>query len=133
MKPSIAFLAIIALSGCTSQRIGDFTVLSTKNVDMSELGQYERSGLRGEARDMKSDFLWAAASMEEAVDNVIESVPGCRALVDVTVKVVTRTFTSGYEVEGECLIDMKAAARANTAIEAARANTAIEIDLSRKK
>ena len=115
MKLAIATLAVIVLSGCASQRIGDFTVLSTKNIEMSQIGQYERSGLRGEGRDMKSDFVWAAASMEEAVDNVIESVPGCRALVDVTVKVVMKTFSSGYEVEGECLIDPKAAARAKAA------------------
>ena len=47
MKLAIATLAVIVLSGCASQRIGDFTVLSTKNIEMSKIGQYERSGLTG--------------------------------------------------------------------------------------
>ena len=105
---------LIFTVGCTTQRLGDFTILSTKNVELSKLGTYERRGLRGEGSDVKNAlaiYFGAVASMEEAVDEVIESVPGCRALVDVTVKSVTRSFSAGYEVEGECLVDPELADR----------------------
>ena len=36
------------------------------------------------------------------MDEAKEQIPGCRALVDV--KVVDRVFSTGYEIEGECLI-----------------------------
>ena len=94
--------------GCTSQRIGDFTLLSTKNIDITQMDTFERVGSRQDARDMKNSFavyVGAVPSMEEAVDEAMEQIPGCRALVDVSVKVVNRAFSSGYEIEGECLVD----------------------------
>ena len=106
-------MAVIALaaSGCTSQRIGDFTLLSTKNVDLSEMENYRRTGSRQDARDMKNSFqlyVGSVPSMEEAVDNAIEQIAGCRALVDVSVKAVSKMFSAGYEIEGECLVDPEA-------------------------
>ena len=64
---------------------------------------------------MKNNFMisiGAVPSMEEAVDEAMEQIPGCRALVDVSVKVVDRMFSAGYEIEGECLVDPALAARA---------------------
>ena len=106
--------AVLLTAGCSSQRIGDFTLLSTKNIDISRIATYERVGSRQDARDMRNAFqlyVGATASMEEAVDNAMEQIPGCRALVDVSVKIVNRSFSSGYEIEGECLIDPATAAR----------------------
>ena len=104
----ITAVALLGMCGCASQRIGDFTLLSTKNVDISEMEKYERVGSRQDARDMKNSFqlyVGSVPSMEEAVDNAMEQIPGCRALVDVSVKAVSRAFSAGYEIEGECLVD----------------------------
>lgn len=115
MKQAVTLAAALLLaSGCTSQRIGDFTLLSTKNIDISKIDELERVGSRQDARDMRSNFMisiGAVPSMEEAVDEAMEQIPGCRALVDVSVKIVERAFTAGYEIEGECLVDPEMAAR----------------------
>lgn len=100
--------AALLAAGCTSQRIGDFTLLSTKNIDITQIDTFERAGSRQDARDMKNSFavyVGAVPSMEEAVDEAMEQISGCRALVDVSVKIVNRAFSSGYEIEGECLVD----------------------------
>ena len=105
---------VVVCSGCASQRIGDFTILSTKNIDLSDLDEYRRVGSRQDAQDTKNMlqlYVGSVPSMEEAVDKAIEQVRGCRALVDVSVKVVTKAFSSGYEIEGECLVDVGAARR----------------------
>lgn len=63
---------------------------------------------------MKNSFqlyVGSMPSMEEAVDSAMEQIPGCRALVDVSVKAVSRTFSAGYEIEGECLVDPTVANR----------------------
>lgn len=111
-----AIFAVIAVlcGGCASQRIGDFTLLSTKNIDLSELDEYRRVGSRQDAQDTRNMlqlYVGAAPSMEEAVDKAIEQVRGCRALVDVSVKVVSNVFSTGYEIEGECLVDTTASRR----------------------
>ncbi len=106
--------AFLVLAGCASQRIGDFTLLSTKNIDISKMDTLERVGARQDARDMKNSFqlyVGAVPSMEEAVDEAMEQIPGCRALVDVSVKAVSRAFSAGYEIEGECLVDPSVASR----------------------
>ena len=107
-KTLVIGTAILMLAGCASQRIGDFTLLSTKNIDISKIDTLQRVGARQDARDMKNSFqlyVGAVPSMEEAVDDAMEQIPGCRALVDVSVKAVQRTFSAGYEIEGECLVD----------------------------
>ena len=114
MKNVLLALSALALAGCSTQRLGDFTLLSTKNVDISQMETYERVGSRQDARDMRNVFqlyVGSRASMEEAVDEAMERIPGCRALVDVSVKIVSRTFSSGYEIEGECLVDPALASR----------------------
>ena len=113
-KTLLTATAVLLASGCATQRIGDFTLLSTKNIDISQMDQLERIGSRQDARDMKNSFaiyVGAVPSMEEAVDEAMEQIPGCRALVDVSVKVVSRAFSSGYEIEGECLVDPAIASR----------------------
>ena len=113
-KTLVIGAAVVVLAGCASQRIGDFTLLSTKNIDISQMDTLERVGARQDARDMKNSFqlyVGAVPSMEEAVDEAMEQIPGCRALVDVSVKAVSRAFSAGYEIEGECLVDPSVAAR----------------------
>ena len=97
-----------------TQRVGDFTLLSTKNIDISQIDQLARIGSRQDARDMKNSFalhVGAVPSMEEAVDEAMEQIPVCRALVDVSIKVASRAFSGGYEIEGECRVDPAIAER----------------------
>ncbi|MFA5140065.1 MAG: hypothetical protein WC728_12610 [Elusimicrobiota bacterium] len=108
----IALLAGIFLTGCQT-RLTDFTVLSTKNVDISKLGTYKRGGKRVEGADLQTIILFFPTSgppnMKEAIDRAIESVPGCMALVDGVLYNKMVYFVlggqGGYVVEGTCLID----------------------------
>lgn len=97
----LTLVSIVILSGC-STRIGDFTVLSTKNIDYSQLGEYQVVNTRSTGQDMKT---WTVASMEEAVDKAIESVDGGVAMTDVTVEIVNGFFSSGYRIEGNVIVD----------------------------
>jgi len=92
---------ILILSGCAT-RIGDFTVLSTKNVDYSRLGDYEIVPSRAIGEDFKT---WTVPSMEEAVDKAIESVDGGVAISDVTVEGVYGFFSTGFRIEGNVIVD----------------------------
>lgn len=93
--------SVLIFSGCTT-RIGDFTILSTKNVEYSRLGEYEVVKSRATGEDMKT---WTVASMEEAVDRAIESVDGGVAMSDATVEVVQGFFSSGFRIEGNVIVD----------------------------
>lgn len=107
----LLFITIVFLTGCT-QRVTDFTVISTKNVDLSS-----KSLKRASERIVGEDpayiilvFPVGTTHLKQAIDNTIEKVPGAVALVDGVV-----SFTSfyipmifgkqSYVVEGTPLID----------------------------
>ena len=76
--------ATFFFTGCT-QRILDFTVVSTKNIDWSRSGEFKRNPQRVEGSDLKHIIIvipTGVPSLEEAIDNAIEKVPGGVALVD---------------------------------------------------
>jgi hypothetical protein len=101
-KVSIVSIGLIlTLSGC-STRIGDFTILSTKNVDISRLGEYDVVPSRAKGEDLKA---FSVPSMEEAVDKAIESVDGGVGMTDVTVELVQGFFQAGYRIEGNVIVD----------------------------
>lgn len=85
MKPALSLLfCVFALTGCTT-RLTDFTVISTKNVDFSQLAKARRCSTRVKGKDTVHViilFPTGVASMKEAIDKAIESVPGAVALVD---------------------------------------------------
>jgi hypothetical protein len=104
LKNKVPFILIglfLILSGCAT-RIGDFTVLSTKNVDISRLGDYEIIPARTKGEDLK---VFSLPSMEEAVDKAIESVDGGVGMTDVTVEIVQGFFQAGYRIEGNVIVD----------------------------
>ena len=43
-RPFLIVTTVLLASGCASQRIGDFTLLSTKNIDISKIDELERVG-----------------------------------------------------------------------------------------
>lgn len=81
MKKTIFLLTIglamlIALQGCT-QRIGDFTLMSTKNVEIG--GKYKKLDQRFEGIDSKPMILTiplGTPDLKQAVDNCIEAGKG---------------------------------------------------------
>jgi len=111
---AISALAVAALAaaGC-STRLIDFTVISTKNVDLSRGASFERAKERVEGIDKVHIIVFiptGTPNMKEAIDRAIESVPGAVALLD---GVVTQTFwwipyiygQSMFLVEGTPLVD----------------------------
>lgn len=77
------FCVFCICAGCLSREV-DFTLLSTKNVDLSRADDYYR-GERVQGRDTARIILFVPVSttdLKEAIDNTIESVPGCVALAD---------------------------------------------------
>jgi len=108
---SIFVMLVAVTSGCT-HRITDFTVISSKNVDLSEIGKYQRGSDRVIGEDIAHIIIFIPTgipNLKEAIDRAIEVVPGAVALVD---GVVYRTdfyipFLYGqakYLVEGTPLI-----------------------------
>lgn len=76
--------SIFLLTSCT-YRMTDFTIISTKNVDLSKAGQFKRSTARVEGKDVAHivlSFGIGRPNMKEAIDRAIESTKGAIALVD---------------------------------------------------
>ena len=107
----IALLALLA-TGC-STRITDFTVISSKNIDMSRGADFKRAPIRVKGEDRKSIIIFfptGEPNVKEAMDRAIEKTPGAIGLLD---GVITRHGwyipyiygESWYEVEGTALID----------------------------
>lgn len=108
----LGILFIFMLVGCT-QRMIDFTIISSKNVDLSRAAEFTRGRERVEGKDTKYIIIFIPTgipNMKEAVDRAIEKVPGAVALVD---GVLTSVYwyvplimgANSYVVEGLPLID----------------------------
>ncbi|MGQ1785384.1 MULTISPECIES: hypothetical protein [unclassified Saccharicrinis] len=106
----VLFVAMFALTSCT-QRLVDFTIISTKNVDLSKGASFERGKARVEGSDKAYIIIFIPTgipNMKEAIDRAIESVPGCVALLDGVLYSKFFYFIVGetkYVVEGTPLID----------------------------
>ena len=108
-----ALLAIIMLSGCVT-RLGDFTVISTKNIDWSKASNFKRHTAEVEGQDIAHIIVFIptkfAINIEEAVDEAIETVPGAVALTDAVIRhkfwyIPYIYGQEGYVIEGTPLID----------------------------
>ncbi|MCX7862424.1 MAG: hypothetical protein N2449_05455 [Bacteroidales bacterium] len=105
------FTALILLNSC-SQRLMDFTIVSTKNVDLSKAGTFTRGKMRTEGKDLVHMIIYipiGIPNMKEAIDKAIEKVPGAVALVDGVLYHKSFWFLvygqTMYVVEGTPLID----------------------------
>ena len=100
----------VFLTGCTT-RMTDFTVLSTKNVDLSKMASYQRGATRVKGEDIVYIIIFIPTGVpntKEAIDRAIEQVPGAIALVDGVLYQKGWWFIigqSGFIVEGTPLID----------------------------
>ena len=104
---ALAFLA----TGC-STRVGDFTMVSTKNVDLSHGADFKLGVAKVKGEDSKPIILYfpiGQPDMKTAIDRAIESTPGAIALTDVVITRSAVWFILGgqntIEVEGTALID----------------------------
>ena len=81
-------LASVAMCGCVS-RIGDATLLSTKNIDIKKSLHTVDSSKRIEGVDELEFYVIfptkGNVTMKEAVDNAIESCPGAVGLSNATI------------------------------------------------
>jgi len=107
----------MAATGCAT-RLGAFTVISTKSIDWSRASEFTRSSQRVEGQDMLHIIILIptkfSTSIEGAVDNALQKVPGAIALIDVVLR--SKTFyipyiygQGGYYIEGTVLVDPKLA------------------------
>lgn len=104
----------LAMSGCTT-RLVDFTIISSKNIDLSRGAEFKRSKERVNGEDMAHIIIIIPTGMpnaKEAMDRAIESVPGAVALLDgvITQEFFWFPYIYGYSkfiVEGTPLIDPK--------------------------
>lgn len=111
---NIPYLLIlcIALTSC-NQRLFNFTIISTKNIELSKLSSLEKSNKRVEGEDMAHLIIFIPTNIiriDQAIDNTIESIPGCVALLDGVVysKIWWIPYIYGqqrYVVEATPLID----------------------------
>jgi hypothetical protein len=92
----VAVSLFLLLTGCATNRFADFTVVSTKNVDLTQLTpEAIEAGVKVEGQDLT---FWSAPNMETAIDNALENGKG-NLLLDAVVS-FRSGWKSGYIVEG---------------------------------
>jgi hypothetical protein len=103
------------LSGCVT-RLGTFTVLSTRNIEWSRAGEYQRNSQRITGDNTAHIIIIIPTkfnvTIEDAVDKALEQVPGAVALVDVVLRYTSFYIPYiygkvAYTVEGSVLVDPK--------------------------
>ncbi len=119
----IAFCVLLSLfgfslCGCV-QRLVDFTIISTRNVEWSRAAEFERSSKRVTGEHIEHIILifpTGIPNMENAIEDAIDKVPGGVALIDGVLRQKSWYIPflygqSGYLVDGTVLIDPKIAAK----------------------
>ena len=112
IKILVSLFFIFSLSSCVT-RMTDFTIISTKNIDLSQMATFKRGDARVKGEDSRFIVIiipTGIPSMKQAIDNAIQSVPGCVGLLDGVVyyKWFYIPYIFGkesYFVEGTPLID----------------------------
>ncbi len=107
----LIFVCTVILSGCVT-RLVDFTIISTKNIDLSKGASFERAKSKVKGEDLVCMIIFipmGVPNMETALDRAIESVPGAVALLDGVLSYKAWTILLfgqyGYFIEGTPLID----------------------------
>jgi hypothetical protein len=99
----VAVSLLLLLTGCATNRFADFTVVSTRNVDLTQLTpEAIEAGVKAEGQDLT---FWSAPNMETAIDNALENGKG-NLLLDAVVS-FRSGWKSGYIVEGTVVDVMK--------------------------
>lgn len=111
---TIAFAAALLACGCTT-RIGDFTVASTKNMDIKKSLHRTEDKVRNVGVDKKHFIVFIPTGipdMKEAMDDAIEKSPGAVGLSNVTMKyrywVIPLIYGQfWYEAEGNPVFEVE--------------------------
>jgi hypothetical protein len=83
-----ALIFVLLMGGCTT-RIGDFTIMSSKNIDLSRVGEFYRSATTVQGSDSVITVLFffpvssKTTDLKTAMDNALSKIPGSQAIVDV--------------------------------------------------
>ncbi|GEA02564.1 hypothetical protein KUL17_14610 [Alteromonas sp. KUL17] len=104
---SLVILSALFSSGC-AQRVADFTLASTKNIDINKGDFVKGPRVKGEDSKPVIIFPLGIPNVKEAADKAIESDKCAVGLTDVTADSVVFSFLIGYiayEVEGDLVID----------------------------
>ncbi|MCQ9120522.1 hypothetical protein BKG95_00035 [Rodentibacter pneumotropicus] len=96
---SLLCLIILGLSGCATHRVGDFTLISTKNININSSTLVKGERVHG------VDKSTAIAYMKNSVDDAIEQHRCAVALSDAVIKVRQELFSVSYITEGNLVID----------------------------
>ena len=109
----LAASAAMLMAGCTT-RIGDFTIYSTKNIDVKKSLHTVDTSRRVTGRDAKYLFVFiplGQPNLKEAADNAEQKVPECVGLSDVAVRVggwwAILTGQTWIEIEGNPIFEVK--------------------------
>lgn len=107
-----AVVCSVACAGC-SVRVADFTLLSTRNVELTRAGEFERGAQRVKGSDSGGVFLLfplGEPNIETAVDQALEATPGAVALADGVITydwfmIPLLVYSITYKIEGTPVID----------------------------
>lgn len=99
IKLSALSVLSLALAGCATHRLGDFTVISTKNINLNS-GKL----VTGKAVEGKDKSFFGPVFLENAVDNAIEKDTCVVGLSDAVLSLETG-FAATYIVKGKEIID----------------------------
>ena len=92
----VAVSLLLLLAGCATNRFVDFTVVSTKNVDLTQLTtEAIEAGVKVDGEHLT---FWSAPNMETAIDYALEKGKG-NLMLDAVVY-FRSGWKSGYIVEG---------------------------------
>jgi len=144
----LLILSMLVLSGCSFQRIGNLTMVSTRNVDSSTNYVELKRNVTGTSKMRKGDAL------QEAIDEAVSSVPGGEYMMNAVfyvkdnrvIKVVGDVYgdpanASKYVVENELIkegnkihyLDHKNRKVLATILEVKGDSSLIQIDLNKKE
>lgn len=87
MKKLILSASVVLMLSSCSSRILDFTVISTKNVDLN--GEFVRTTNKVKGVDKQHMVLFIPIGnpdIKTAIDNAIENTPGCVAIENGVIK-----------------------------------------------
>jgi hypothetical protein len=116
----ILLALLFCMTGCVStQKLGDFTLLSSRNVELSRAGEFRQSSTEVEGKDVRNWLFGIPlkagdTDLKGAVDAALTKVPGAVAVVDP--RFSYRSFripflfgsiyrSEGFYVKGTVLVD----------------------------
>jgi hypothetical protein len=113
---------VLFTTGCAT-RLGDFTLMSSKNIELSRVSEFKRSNQKVKGSDSMITVLFFVPVKKEidlkvALDKALETIPGAQAIVDVRIDYRKLNFVlfqiDSYIVSGNALIDLGVADASET-------------------